>query len=309
GESLGRDFVKFRKELDLSGRLAASNSARDEFEDRLESLRDMISEFSVRETKDSGIITLPRKTIRSVFTDWEPRQLELYHSIRDEMRAVVVREGLPTEDESESILKRMLRLVQVASNPKLIDQSYSAQPGKFEPLQELVQNIRRNDEKCIVWTTFTDNVEWLAFELAPFGTEKVHGKLPMERRTKAIDRFMTDPKRGVLVATPGAAKEGLTLTVANHAIFFDRSFSLDDYLQAQDRIHRISQQRRCEVVNLLMSDSIDEWVDVLLHAKRLAAQLAQGDISREYYSNQMEYGFAEMLRDILNIRREDRETR
>jgi len=74
------------------------------------------------------------------------------------------------------------------------------------------------------------------------------------------------------VATPGAAKEGLTLTVANHAVFFDRSFSLDDYLQAQDRIHRISQTQTCFVWNLIGSDTIDEWVDSLLTAKRLAAQ-------------------------------------
>ncbi len=301
GASLGSDFASFRKELDLSGELAGDEAAQVKFEDQLECVRDKISEFSVRETKDSGIITLPKKTIRSVATDWEPRQLELYRQIRDEMRAVVVRDGLPTEDNAESILKRLLRLVQVASNPKLIDHSYSAQPGKLEPLQEFVQSIRRASEKCIVWTSFTHNVEWLAFELAPFGSCKVHGKLPMERRTKAVDKFMTDPKCGVLVATPGAAKEGLTLTVANHAIFFDRSFSLDDYLQAQDRIHRISQERRCEIVNLLMRDAIDEWVDVLLHAKRLAAQLAQGDISRAFYDSQMAYDFSEVLKQMLNI--------
>lgn len=68
----------------------------------------------------------------------------------------------------------------------------------------------------------------------------------------------------MLIATPAAAKEGLTLTVANHAVFYDRSFSLDDYLRAQDRIHRISQTRTCFVTNLIASHSIDEWVDVLL---------------------------------------------
>ncbi len=301
GASLGSDFAQFRRELDLSGELAGNDAAQARFEDQLEHVRDKIAKFSVRETKDSGVITLPKKTIRTVVTDWEPRQLELYRQIRDEMRAVVVRDGLPTEDNAESILKRLLRLVQVASNPRLIDRSYSVQPGKWEPLQELVQGIRRGNEKCIVWTGFTDNVEWLTFELAPFGSCKLHGKLAMEQRSKAVDRFMTDPDCGVLVATPGAAKEGLTLTAANHAIFFDRSFSLDDYLQAQDRIHRISQERHCEVVNLIMRDSIDEWVDVLLRAKRLAAQLAQGDISREVYGSQMEYGFSDILKQMLKM--------
>jgi SNF2 family DNA or RNA helicase len=108
----------------------------------------------------------------------------------------------------------------------------------------------------------------------------------------------------VLIATPGAAKEGLTLTVANHVIFYDRSFSLDDYLQAQDRIHRISQHKTCYVRSLMMEDSVDEWVDVLLRAKQLAAQLAQGDISLDFYKSQISYRFGETLEHILNIESE-----
>ena len=52
----------------------------------------------------------------------------------------------------------------------------------------------------------------------------VHGGITLRRNT-AIDAFKRDKGRKVLVATPGAAKEGLTLTVANQAVFYDRSFS------------------------------------------------------------------------------------
>jgi SNF2 family DNA or RNA helicase len=123
----------------------------------------------------------------------------------------------------------------------------------------------------------------------------------MEERNKAIERFLSRDDCRVLIATPGAAKEGLTLTVANHVIFYDRSFSLDDYLQAQDRIHRISQKKTCHVYNLIMENSIDEWVDMLLHSKQLAAQLLQGDISLEFYKSQMSYEFGDILRGILGI--------
>ena len=101
---------------------------------------------------------------------------------------------------------------------------------------------------------------------------------------------------------PGAAKEGLTLTVANHVIYYDRTFSLDDYLQSQDRIHRISQEKKCYIYNLIMKNSIDEWVNVLLKAKHLAAQLVQGDISIEYYRTQISYEFGEIIKNILAIK-------
>lgn len=105
----------------------------------------------------------------------------------------------------------------------------------------------------------------------------------------------------VLVATPASAKEGLTLTVANHAVFYDRSFSLDDYLQAQDRIHRITQTRPCFITSIIARDTVDEWVDVLLCAKHLAARLGQGDITRGQYEAEASYAFAEMIQDVLGI--------
>ena len=64
----------------------------------------------------------------------------------------------------------------------------------------------------------------------------------------------------MLFATPASAKEGLTLTEANHVIFYDRGFSLDDYLQAQDRIQNI-QTKTCYVHNIITKGTIDEWID------------------------------------------------
>jgi SNF2 family DNA or RNA helicase len=204
-------------------------------------------------------------------------------------------------DEAEEILKRLLRLVQVASNPRLVDQAYHAVPGKLPTLHELVEEVIDRDEKVIVWTAFTENVDWLSRELHSFNTVKVHGKLSYDDRNRSIKLFKANRECKILVATPAAAKEGLTLTVANNAVFFDRSFSLDDYLQAQDRIHRISQEKPCIITNLIATDTVDEWVDVLLAAKQLAAQLGQGDITREEYAASANYAFGDMIKQILGV--------
>jgi len=50
-----------------------------------------------------------------------------------------------------------------------------------------------------------------------------------------------------------------------------------------------------------MKDSIDKWVDVLLKAKHLAAQLGQGDITIDEYQQYAEYEFSEILSDILGL--------
>ena len=125
--------------------------------------------------------------------------------------------------------------------------------------------------------------------------------MKIEDRNRSIKIFKNEPECMVLIATPGAAKEGLTLTVANHVLFYDRTFSLDDYLQAQDRIHRISQSKKCYVYNFIMEESVDEWVESLLEAKKVSAQMAQGDIDTSEFKTSMNYDFAEILRRILGL--------
>lgn len=301
GKALGCNFDEFRHKLDLSNDLWENERKRQEFEKELAALFSKIKPFTVRETKGSSGIELPEKIIENILLEPESQQAELYERFRKEMRSEVFRDGEFVEDNAEDLLKRLLRLVQVASNPRLVDDAYDGVPGKFPQLRSLVESAIATGSKIIVWTSFVDNADWLCNELAEFGAVRVHGEIPIADRTKFITAFRRDDRTKVLVATPGAAKEGLTLTVANHAVFYDRSFSLDDYLQAQDRIHRISQTQTCYVWNLLCRGTIDEWVDSLLAAKRLAAQLAQSDLTAAEYARLANYDFGQIVKKILGL--------
>lgn len=299
GKALGTDFKEFKSETDFDATHVSDPVGFLAYQKRLSAINDKLESLSVRETKDGGRISLPSKEYLRVECDWEAGQFELYRQVREELSATVVRDGVMIEEDHESVLKRLLRLVQIASNPRLVDEQYDIEPGKFATLYSLVSDITAKGEKAIIWTAFNDNCEWLAKKLAPFGAHALNGRMSMERRNSVIKWFLENDSDQVLVATPGAAKEGLTLTVANHVIFYDRTYSLDDYLQAQDRIHRVSQTRKCYVYNLIMVDSVDEWVDALLEEKRLAAQLTQGDIDIASYGSKATLSFFEILKRIL----------
>jgi SNF2 family DNA or RNA helicase len=301
GRSLGDSFKSFKRAADMPDN---SFDKQDAYEKELSMIYDKIRSFAVRETKNSNIISLPKKIIERIETDWEKIQYDLYRSVREDLRATIIKDGVLTEDQAEVTLKRLLRLVQITSNPALIDESYKRDPGKFAVLESLIEQITDRNEKCIVWTSFVDNADWLNQRLSRYKSVKVHGRMSITERNRSIDRFKYKDFVKVLVATPASAKEGLTLTVANHVIFFDRSFSLDDYLQAQDRIHRISQERTCYVYNLIMTDSIDEWVDSLLAAKHLSAQLTQGDISLETFRKKVDYSYNHLIKSVLGINNE-----
>lgn len=254
GESLGADFNEFKKETDLSNKLSRNTDLQEEFEDNISQIFNRISSFTVRETKNSGIITLPDKVYIQEITEFNRMQEELYERIRTELYAEVVRDGERYIDDSSAIVKRLLRLIQVTSNPKLVDEECEAS-AKEPLLDELIQKILANGEKCIVWSNFIENIDYFTKKYQDLGAVKIHGKMNMDARNRSVQKFHDDDIR-ILFATPASAKEGLTLTMANHVIFYDRGFSLDDYLQAQDRIHRISQKKTCYVHNIIIKDSI-----------------------------------------------------
>ena len=305
GKALGDDFEAFRADLDLSNDLHADEGKRAAFEKRLGEVWGQISDFSVRETKATAGIELPNKIVKNIEVPLAGRQADLYDRIRRDMRAEVMKAGVVVEDDSEAVLKRLLRLVQVASDPLLVDESFVGEPAKMGTLERLLDDAVAAGEKAIVWTNFVDTASRLANRFSRHGTALVHGGRTIVERNSAVAAFKSDPTCRVLVATPGAAKEGLTLTVANHAVFYDRSFSLDDYLQAQDRIHRISQKRVCFVWNLIASGTIDEWVDALLAAKRLAAGLVQSDVNTRDYAEQANYDFGKIISAILGQEKDD----
>jgi len=155
----------------------------------------------------------------------------------------IVKDGLKTLDDSSAVVKRLLRLVQATSNPRLIDEAYRGESAKEGVLNKMIDAILVNGEKCIVWTNYIENVDYLYKSYSSIGCVKIHGGMKISDRNNSVTKFKF-PEYKILFATPTSSKEGLTLTEANHVIFYDRSFSLDDYLQAQDRIHRISQKKK-----------------------------------------------------------------
>lgn len=292
GKALGDTFDTFMQQMDLPKGQAAA-----EYGSRLSTIHQRLAEFTVRETKNTAGIHLPEKTIIAHHVDLPAWQMTKYAAYRDELACEYERDGSIETDNVDNVLKRLLRLVQCAANPALIDGRYERDPGKFSILLEMCHEFTA-ESKLIIWTGFIDNVDWLASKLTEFFPVCIHGSLPMYQRNQAVQSF-TNSSNAILIATPGAAKEGLTLTVANHAIFFDRSFSLDDYIQAQDRIHRISQTRDCFIHNLIANDTIDEWIDVLLTAKYRAAQLAQGDIDKTAFCDSFHTDISEALQGVL----------
>jgi SNF2 family DNA or RNA helicase len=268
GEALGETFDEFRQRYQTAAGGYQS----------VDDLKDRVTNLGLRRLK-SEALDLPAKRYRSVMVNLSGRQLELYEKMRNELELWVRSlDGQEVRKSAEAILARLVRLAPLASNPRLLDADYKETPAKFAALDGLVRDYLAMDgQKVIIWSSFVENVNELAQRYSSYGTVVLHGEVLIEDRNHAVKRFRQNRGTRILVANPAAAREGLTLTEANVAIYVDRTFNLVDYLQSQDRIHRISQTKECEIILLLASSTIDQFIDFSLEQKHRLARFTQAD--------------------------------
>ena len=73
---------------------------------------------------------------------------------------------------------------------------------------------------------------------------------------------------------------GINLTAAKVAVYHTRGWSLEDYLQSQDRLHRIGQTGTVTIVNLVANHTVDEHIAKALSTKQDLADRLTGDDAR-----------------------------
>ena len=82
-----------------------------------------------------------------------------------------------------------------------------------------------------------------------------------------IDKFQNEDKYKVFIGTTAKCGTGITLTRASYMIFIDTPWTSGEFVQAQDRIHRIGQTKPVFYYVLICKDTIDELVDYLIDKK------------------------------------------
>lgn len=98
--------------------------------------------------------------------------------------------------------------------------------------------------------------------------EILNGKTSLKERNRIVNRFQSDADENIwLIASLSAASEGLTLTKANKMIFAEIDYVPATLRQAEDRIHRISQEKPCFYYYFVAAQSLDSYVFRILEKK------------------------------------------
>lgn len=250
-----------------------------------EDASDRIKPFFVRTTKRDLKLPEPKRVLIPVSMQEEQRKL--YELLCSELaREAKEALGRDARRAFRTIGRSGVRLLQYVSNPSLLAGKIpvfdeylgrvieEGDSPKMEWVCRRARQLVRLGRKVIIWSSFVENVEILAKRLEDLGADFIHGGVEAssdaesDSREARILRFHQDPYAMVLVANPAACGEGISLhTVCDHAIYLDRNYNAAQYLQSEDRIHRIGSDHQKFVEIVACRDSIDISVDRRLQAK------------------------------------------
>jgi len=215
----------------------------------------------LRRTKATVGLQLPRKTVASISLALSPDQAAEYSQRLQDLTQALVR-------RSARAVAPMQLLSGIQDLRRIAVVSKNQDSSKLDFLESQLEHITANREKAVVFSSFANIALPLFRErLSRFGAVLYTGSMSTDERERVHRRFLEDPNTRVMCASLKAAGVGLTWTVASHVFHTDVWWNPQVLNQADDRVHRIGQQKPVFVRRLLADGTIEEAINHLLETK------------------------------------------
>ena len=173
---------------------------------------------------------------------------------------------------SVNVLAELAKLRQISSGWVYAEdeQAYTFSTEKLDLLDAVLEEI--GDHQVIIWAQFRHDINKIAQHLGNQAVKAMGGMNPSDLHDN-LGAFQGGEKK-YLVAHPKCVGHGITLTSCSYAVYYSLSYSLEEFLQSQDRIHRIGATQKCTYIFLLAEDTIDEVIYKALTKKEVMANAA-----------------------------------
>ena len=239
--------------------------------------------FWVRTTKNE--LNLPEPKIKMVNVDMSDPQIALYAKVLNPLLATLNNDTAISYSNSRDIRQSIIRLIQISSNPVLVTRRQEEE-GNISLNENIDFNIHRAlikeekeggsakiraacaearrlaklGKKTVIWSYFKWNIEYIGkYLLNDLNAEYIHGGVEMGENDEEFESRKYKTKKFkdknsdcmVLVANYASCAEGISLHhVCHDAIYIDRGFQADQYLQSVDRICRLGNNNEKNIIIL-----------------------------------------------------------
>lgn len=168
--------------------------------------------------------------------------------------------------------------------------------AKFQKLKVLLPELIKDGHKILIfsqWTKILDLIE-LLLHILNIHFLRIDGAVGVDDRQTIIDNYQNDTDIKVMLLSSRACGIGINCTCADTVILHDVDFNPQVDIQAEDRCHRIGQDKPVTIYHLVCKDSVDELIKKKAIEKR---KLEKSIFSNE--ENDDNKIIEEMLKTVL----------
>ncbi|KAL3626242.1 putative ATP-dependent DNA helicase chr12 [Castilleja foliolosa] len=230
-------------------------------------LHHVIRPFILRRKKDEVEKFLPSKTQVILKCDLSAWQKVYYQQVTEMGRVGLAHGG----GKSKSLQNLTMQLRKCCNHPYLFLHDYYMQrnedivrsSGKFELLDRLLPKLHRAGHRCLIFSQMTKLMTILGDYLAFKGFKflRLDGSTNTGDRGELLKQFNApDSPYFIFLLSTRAGGLGLNLQTADTVIIFDSDWNPQMDQQAEDRAHRIGQQKEVRVFVLISVGSVEEVI-------------------------------------------------
>lgn len=241
----------------------------------------MANTILIRRLKRDVLDQLPAKTRQQVYVSPVPqlkRELVALEKQREDLEQKMKSASLESKSAIEMRKKALVtKMYQITGQSKL--------PDSLAYLDDLTEK----GVKSLIFAHHREILDAISVHLAKKKVKhiRIDGATSQAIRQDLCNQFQTDEKTLMAVLSITAAGVGLTLHSAATVVFFELAWNPGQLLQAEDRAHRMGQQRSVDVKYMVAKGTADQrqW-NLLQHKIGVVGQSVNGTHDTMSFKNQ-----------------------
>ncbi|KEF62875.1 uncharacterized protein A1O9_00848 [Exophiala aquamarina CBS 119918] len=250
-------------------------------QDNVPELHEMLRKFFLRRTKAQVLTFLPPMAQIIIPVSMSTVQKKVYKSILAKnpqlMKSIFTRDSNPVGKDRVNLNNILMQLRKTLCHPFVYNREIEERTeeaelshlnlveasSKLKLLSLMLPKLQEGGHRVLMFSQFLDNLDIIEDFLDGLGFQhrRIDGTINSMEKQKRIDEFNApnSPFFAFLLSTR-AGGVGINLATADTVIIMDPDFNPHQDIQALSRAHRIGQQHKVLVFQLMTRDSAEEKI-------------------------------------------------
>lgn len=232
-------------------------------------LTEKIAPYTYQIKKDEVLKELKPKEYHMRYFCLDDLQEEEYYETKELFLFNVV------DWRSETIFKLFSALQHITSGKRVLsapekrmrtEKMYTWENNpRIQCLKRVIEEI--GNDKCIIFAKYQDEINDIALLLQSENKSYIEftGKISQKKRQENREKFKNNVQ--FMLANKQCGAYGLNLQFCHNIIFYSNDFDLATRLQAEDRVHRIGQEKTVHIYDICCKYTIDVFIANCLQNK------------------------------------------